>query len=244
MTATATQPAPKPGCTNCIMRGLGMCRVLLDLGWERPFTGKQAVVSQKRRPFAARRAIFYQNESVDSVPVICEGWAATMLKISNGRRQILSFLLPGEMITCGLVFEQQLHLSIDAVTRGCYRSFDRLQLRAAMSGSPIIFDKILSSYNDEKNRADQLIADLGRRSAVERVARLLLDIWHRLEKSGMAEGDSIEFPLRQTHIADATGLTPVYVNRVLSEFRNDGVIEISDRALKIADMKRLRQLAA
>lgn len=219
-----------------------MCRVLLDLGWEQPYSDEQPVISQKRRPFAARRTIFHQNESMDSVPVICEGWAASVLKLSNGRRQILSFLLPGEMITCGWLFEQRLHLSIDGVTRGCYRSFDRLQLRAAISGSAIIFDRILSSCNDEKSRADQLIADLGRRSAAERVARLLLDIWDRLEKSGMVEGSSIDFPLRQTHIADATGLTPVYVNKVLSEFRRAGFVEIFDRALTIIDMKKLRQL--
>ena len=242
MTVSTAPQTAKPGCANCIMRGLGLCRALIDLGWEQPFPSEQAVISQKRRPFAARRAVFHQNESMDSVPVICEGWAASVMKLSNGRRQILSFLLPGEIIACGLLFEQKLHLSIDGVTRGCYRSFDRLQLRAAISGSPIIFDKILSGCNDEKIRADQLIADLGRRNAAERVARLVLDIWHRLEKSGMADGNSIEFPLRQTHIADATGLTPAYVNKVLSDFRSAGLVEISDRALKIIDMKKLRQL--
>ncbi len=127
-----------------------------------------------------------------------------------------------------------------AVTRGCYRSFDRVQLRAAISGSPIIFDRILSSYNAEKNRGDQLVADLGRRSAAERVARLILDIWQRLEKAGMIEGNCIEFPLRQTHIADATGLTPAYVNKVLGEFRSAGLV--GNLRLTVIDMRKLRQL--
>lgn len=109
--------------------------------------------------------------------------------------------------------------------------------------SPKIFDRMLSAYNDEKSRADKLITDLGRRTAAERVARLLLDLWDRLEKSGMVEGDSVEFPLRQTHIADATGLTPVYVNKVLSEFRKSGLVTISDRSLQMADVTRLRRLA-
>ena len=113
-----------------------------------------------------------------------------------------------------------------------------------MSASPTIFDKILSACNDEKNRTDQLIVDLGRRTAAERVARLLLDIWDRLEKSGPVKGNSIDFPLRQTHIADATGLTPVYVNKVLGELRNSGIAEVSDRALQIFDMEKLRRLAA
>jgi CRP/FNR family transcriptional regulator len=226
------------------MRGLGLCNVLVDLGWEKPSAGEQGEFLQHKRPFAARRSIFLLNESMDSLPVICEGWAASILKLSNGRRQILSFLLPGEIIACGPLFEPRLHVSIDAITRGCYRSFDRLKLKAAMSASPKIFDKILSACNGEKNRADQLIVDLGRRTAAERVARLLLDIWNRLEKSGPVKGNSIDFPLRQTHIADATGLTPVYVNKVLGELRSSGLAEVSDRALQIFDMEKLRRLAA
>lgn len=243
MTASTSQRTAKPGCANCIMRGLGLCRVLVDLGWEQSSSDEQAAISQDRRLTAARRMIFRQNELMDNVPVICEGWAASMLQLSNGRRQILSFLLPGEIITAGLLFERQLHCSIDAITRGCYRNFDRSQLRAAMFVSPKIFDRMLSAYNDEKSRADKLITDLGRRTAAERVARLLLDLWDRLEKSGMVEGDSVEFPLRQTHIADATGLTPVYVNKVLSEFRKSGLVKISDRSLQMADVTRLRRLA-
>jgi CRP/FNR family transcriptional regulator len=244
MTISVPQSAPKPGCTNCIMRGLGLCSILVDLGWEQPYSGEQAAVSQNRRPFLARRSIFHQNDSMAGLPIICEGWAASMLKLSNGRRQILSFLLPGEIIACGPLFESRLHVAIDAVTRGCYRLFDSAQLKAAISVSPAIFDKILSACNDEKNRADQLIVDLGRRTAAERVARLLLDIWNRLEKSGMVEGNSIEFPLRQTHIADATGLTPVYVSKLIGEFHDSGILEISGRTLQITDMGQLRRLAA
>lgn len=244
MIVSLDQPDQKPGCSHCIMRGLGLCKVLIDLGWEQPYSGEQEPIPQKKGPFAARRTIFHQNESLNGVPVICEGWATSIMKLSNGRRQILSFLIPGELVTCRLLFDRQLHLSIDAITRGSYRMFDLAQLRAAMSIAPSIFDRLLSAYNDERTRADQLIADLGRRTATGRIARLLLDIWTRLEKAGEIEGDSIEFPLRQTHIADATGLTTVYVSKVINAFRNGRLVEFSDRSLKILDIDRLRQLAA
>ena len=226
------------------MRGLGLCDVLASLGWEPPSFGEQGKIPQHRRPFAARRSIFHQNESLDGVPIVCEGWAASVLKLSNGRRQILSFLLPGEIVACGPLFESRLHNGIDAVTRGCCRLFNSAQLKAAVSVSPAIFDTILSACNDAKNRADQLIVDLGRRTAAERVARLLLDIWDRMEKSGRVENNSIDFPLRQTHIADATSLTPVYVSKIIGEFHGGGLIEISDRTLKITNMEKLRRLAA
>ena len=244
MTASAPHSDSKPGCSNCIMRGLGLCNILVDLDWEQPSLEEQGKIPQHKRLFAARRTIFHQNDPIDGLPIICEGWAACALKLANGRRQILSFVLPGEIVACGPLFEPRLHFAIDAVTRGCYRLFNSAQLKTAISVSPAIFDKVLSACNEGKNRADQLIVDLGRRTAVERVARLFLDIWNRLEKSGMVEGNSIEFPLRQTHIADATGLTPVYVSKLIGEFHDSGILEISGRTLQITDMGQLRRLAA
>lgn len=243
MTAPLCPPDQKPGCSHCIMRGLGLCNVLIDMGWERPYTG-ETTIQQKKSNFAARRTIFHQNETLDGVPVICDGWATSIMKLSNGRRQILSFIVPGELVTCRLLFERKLHLSIDAITRGTYRTFDLAQLRAAMTMVPPIFDKLLSAYNDERNRADQLIADLGRRTATGRIARLMLDIWSRMEKADMIEDGAIEFPLRQTHIADATGLTTVYVSKVINAFRNGSLVEYSERSLKILNIDKLRQLAA
>jgi CRP/FNR family transcriptional regulator len=167
-----------------------------------------------------------------------------IFRLSKGRRQILSFLLPGAMIAGRLLFEPQLQISVEAVTNGSYRMFARAQLQSAMFASKEVFDRLLSAYSDERNLADQLIADLGRRSATGRIARLLLDVWSRLEKAGKVEDGTIEFPLRQTHIADATGLTTVYVSKVINAFRHDRLIEFTDRSLKILDIKKLRQMAA
>jgi CRP-like cAMP-binding protein len=53
----------------------------------------------------------------------------------------------------------------------------------------------------------------------------------------------MEFPLRQHHVADATGLTPVHVSKVLSEFRRDGLIEIGERSLTILRVAEFQRLA-
>lgn len=238
---TLSTPAPKPGCPNCIWLGQGLCGFLFDLGLDRPAPHLPAI-SQKQFEFAARRMIFHRNQVLDGVPVICDGWAAATIKLSDGSRQILSFILPGELVTSRLMFESQLHVSIDSITNGSYRIFDRRQLRAALDSAPKTFDRIMAAYNTESRRADLLITALGRRSAAERVAGLLVDLWDRLDRLGKIEGDSVEFPLRQTHIADATGLTTVYVNKVLAEFRHDGLIDISDRHLQILDMTQLQRL--
>ncbi|MGB6418548.1 MAG: helix-turn-helix domain-containing protein [Pseudolabrys sp.] len=57
------------------------------------------------------------------------------------------------------------------------------------------------------------------------------------------EPAELDFPLRQRHIADATGLTPVHVSKVLSEFRRSGLIRLSERSLTILDLTGFRRIA-
>ena len=79
----------------------------------------------------------------------------------------------------------------------------------------------------------------------ERLARLVLGLVERLQDRGMTVGGGleVEFPLRQHHIADAIGLTPVHVSKLLSEFRRNGLIRISERSLAILDLAGLRAVA-
>ena len=92
-------------------------------------------------------------------------------------------------------------------------------------------------------QSDQMALDLGRRTADERIARLIVNIAGRLAKRGMRKSDSMEFPLRQRHIADATGLTPVHVSKVMGEFQRAGLFEIRGRVLTIFDELELRRAA-
>ena len=74
---------------------------------------------------------------------------------------------------------------------------------------------------------------------------MILNLAERLSERGMVQSATMEidFPLRQHHIADATGLTPVHVSKVLTEFRRSGLINISDRALTIVDPVAFRRVA-
>jgi CRP/FNR family transcriptional regulator len=225
------------------MRGLGLCCVLIEAGLDQLRPNGQTPVSQSPEKVPARRTIFRGNEDMDTVPVLCEGWAASIANLPNGRQQILSFILPGEFVSSALIFQPVLHYAVISITELCYRNFDRMELRKSLLAHPDMFEAIVSSVVNEKRQTDQLAIDLGQRTAQGRVARLILNLWNRLSTRGMVRGRSFDFPLRQTHIADAIGITPVHVSNVLGEFRRSGVIEIADRSLKIADLERLQRLA-
>ena len=213
------------------------------------FTGQSGLSSGAKRlegthqTAHAGQLIYRSNEPVDGVSVICEGWAFSYLMLFDGRRQILSFLLPGDVVATTALLRDRLSVSIQALTDLRYCRFSKPELRSLMAAEPQVFDRYVSICAAEKDETDQLVTDLGRRTADERIARLVLALMARLGARGMVQDASFAFPLRQRHIADATGLTPVHVSRVIGSFRNAGLIEITGRFLKVLNLDELRRIS-
>lgn len=191
----------------------------------------------------ARRTICRPNEWSDYVSSICSGWATSSVVLPDGRRQILSFLLPGDFISVMSIFEPVSGRLVEAVTDVTYRNHRRSDLQAIVMRHNDLFQMVTRACFQEKHQSDQLAVDLGRRTANERIARLILNLKEKLEARGMAQEGSMEFPLRHHHIADATGPTPVHVSKLLSQFRRERLIEIHKRSLTILDLAELRRIA-
>jgi CRP-like cAMP-binding protein len=195
---------------------------------------------QSARP---RHTIYRAGEALDGIPVICDGWAARVIRFSDGRRQILSFALPGDLVSTGAVFTGSLSFFVEAITMVRHACYDRADFNERISAAPELFGALVSACLAEKEEADQLAANLGRRRAEERIARLFLHLRDRLDMRGLVRDRSFAFPLRQKHIADATGLTSVHVNRVIGMLRNDGLIEMAQGELTILNPVALERLA-
>jgi len=202
-------------------------------------------LQQAFRTVPSRHIFCRSHDLDDAVPIICEGWAASILMLSDGSRQILSFLLPGELISTALLFAPRHGQCVEAITNVRYCTFNRRSLRRMLLKRPDPFETLAKAWIEEKERSDQLIVDLGRRAADERIARLIMNLHERLRQRGHIRSETMEmeFPLRQHHIADATGLTPVHVSKVLSDFKRKALIELFERSLTISDPAGLRRIA-
>jgi CRP/FNR family transcriptional regulator, anaerobic regulatory protein len=237
-----------PTCAACELNALGWCRVALGARHDHAPV-EAAQIDQSSRTVPARRIIFWEQELHDAVPVICSGWAASAVTLPNGGRQILSFLLPGDLVSTALLFESRSHGVVEAITEVRVRSFKRSELKPALLKRADLFEKFGKAWVEEKRQAEQLIADLGQRAADERIAHLIMNLANRLASRGMlttiapTSAMEMDFPLRQRHIADATGVTPVDVSKVLSEFRRNELIKVGDRTLTILDPVGLRRAA-
>jgi CRP/FNR family transcriptional regulator len=144
------------------------------------------------------------------------GWAFRYKTLSDGRRQILNFLLPGDFIGLQQKVRRRCHAR--------HRGRDRCQpLRVSARGpvgavpqfpQPGLRHHLAGAAREEGIVDDHLLT-AGRRNATERVAMLLMHLFRRLERVGMAAGGMIEFPINQQHIADALGLSLVHTNKTL-----------------------------
>jgi CRP/FNR family transcriptional regulator, anaerobic regulatory protein len=228
----------------CAACELSLCSILAGhLGSAADQHGVASLPISSVHTVPARRTIFHPKEWSEFVPIICSGWSVSSIALPDGRRQILSFLLPGDAVSTAFLFGPLSGRFVEAVTEVTYRKFKRSDLRAILFDNPELFDRISKTWIEERVQADQLALDLGRRTASERIARQILNLAERLAKRGMMRGQTMEFPLRQRHIADATGLTPVHVSKVLGEFQRARLIEISSRSLTILNETELRLAA-
>ncbi len=225
------------GCVDCLARKLALCE-----GLEESQPDSPSRKSFQRVP--ARRMIYHPREHSDAVSFICTGWAVALVGAPEGGRQITSVLLPGDTISVGGLLEQSRTRTVEAVTDVLYRQIPFNEFKRVITARPDAVFSILKQISREREASDQLALHLGRRNSDQRIARLLLDLHARLSENEVVDDtSSIEFPLRQRQIADATGLTPVHVCKVLGAFTDAGHIEISDRSLRILDFPALQRIA-
>lgn len=197
------------------------------------------------RRVPARGVIQREGEVPNELYSLREGWAFRFKLLPDGRRQILRILMPGDFVTLQGLYQQPLWFSIKTITPVTLCAFDTKALADSIPNYEILYRRVEQFYATESMALDQRIIDLGRRSAVERMARLLLEIHKRFERRDeIDENGYFPFPLKQTHLADTLGLTPVHVSRVLTDLRNTGAITLESQKLRVDNRSRLTDIAA
>src|SRR3954447_5891689 len=99
-----------------------------------------------------------------------------------------------------------------------------------------------SSMQDAAIMRERIVM-LGRHNARGRLAYIFCELVWRQRAVGLSDDHAIRLPLTQTDIADTLGLTPVHVNRILQEFRREGLITLAQRHLRLHDIERLQNVA-
>lgn len=195
------------------------------------------------RELPAGTHLIREGDEPDPVFVILEGWACGYKILPDGGRQIISFMLPGDFCDIHIAILHAIDHNIMTLTKTRVASLPRAEMEMLVQARPMLTQAFWWSQLVDQSISRSWIVSMGRRKSVERVAHLMCELYIRMRNIGLASDDECSMPLTQLVLADALGLTPVHVNRVLRVLKTAKVMQLSHGSLRIIDSEKLAQIA-
>jgi CRP-like cAMP-binding protein len=195
--------------------------------------------SERVRNFGPRADISREGDRPRDVHLILSGWACRYKQLEDGRRQVVSFFLPGDMCDLNVFILKEMDHSIGTITPVAIADLSREFFDEVSAGYPRVATALWWETLVNAAIQREWTMNLGQRTASERMAHLLCEIFFRLRLAGLVEGSSCDFPLTQADLADATGLSKVHVNRTLQELRAAELVALKGKMLTVPSLERL-----
>ena len=189
------------------------------------------------------RELVTEGRKYDALLILIDGISIRCRILHDGRRQILNIALPGDFIGFPSAFSERALYSIIALSDCTVAPVSFSRLLSLFDRQPRLAAAVFWSFACEAAMYAEHLIDVGRRSALERVAHFLLELLTRLQVIGLADECSFRMPLTQELIGDALGLSVPHVNRTLRQLRKDELVSIEEHIVIIKDVEALSALA-
>lgn len=195
------------------------------------------------RQIGAHEDVISEGDSPREINLFLSGWACRYKQMEDGRRQIIAFFLPGDLCDLNVFILREMDHSIGTITPVSVAEISREAFDEIAFHHPRVMQSLWweSLVNAAVQR--EWTVNLGQRSATERIAHLICELFLRLRSVGLTRENTCEWPITQVELADTTGMSAVHVSRTLQELRNLGLISLKDRHLTLPDLEGLMQLA-
>ena len=194
-------------------------------------------------PFEADADIVRQGDVPCSAFVLTHGMAFRYRLMPDGKRQILTFMIPGDIFGLHAFLLRAMDHSIATLVPTRVATISRATVFDLFENHPRIGAALWWGALQQNAINRERIVALGRRRSRGRVAYLLCELVWRQRGVGLAEDGAIRLPLTQVELADTLGLTAVHVNRILQGFRRDNLIALVHHRLTLLDVERLQKIA-
>ena len=184
-----------------------------------------------------------EGASASHIGLLLSGFAYACRVLSDGRRQIVSYLIPGDLCDSRQLLLPVAPHTISTLTAANVVLFGRDALLDVISRHSRVGQALCWLALQEEMIAREWLVNLGQRTALERLAHLLCEIFTRMQMVGLTDGGRCELPLTQVELADTLALSTVHVNRTLQELRRQGLVSLSSGLLEIHDWAALQSVA-
>ncbi|WP_298091969.1 Crp/Fnr family transcriptional regulator [uncultured Sphingomonas sp.] len=194
------------------------------------------------RRLGARRDLVREGEKPRAINLMLDGWAFRYKMLEDGRRQIISFFLPGDLCDLNIYLLREMDHSIAALTPLTFCEIPRDTFEQVTERPRIVqalwWDSLVAAAIQR-----EWTVNLGQRNALERISHLICELFFRIRGVGLNDDSSFFCPITQNDLAEATGMTSVHVNRTLQELRGRGLVHWKGKQVEIPDLGALCQLA-
>jgi CRP-like cAMP-binding protein len=213
----------------------------------RAFTPEELrfVANFKRGELVAEPGAMILSEGAHSAQLftLLSGWAFRFKMLEDGRRQILNYCLPGDLIGLqGSIIGAMEH-SVEALSPLVLCVFQRDRLSELFTNHPGLGFDVTWLASREERMLDENLLSLGRRTAIERAAYLVAFLYQRAAAVGLTGAKSLLIPITQQHVADTLGLSIVHTNKTLKKLADRGLIRWHDRVCEVLDPEGLKEVA-
>lgn len=187
--------------------------------------------------------ILAEGSHSENLYTLLSGWAFRYKSLPDGRRQILNYLLPGDLLGLqGSIIGEMEH-SVEALSPLVLCVFQRSRLDELFANHPGLSFDVTWLAASEERMLDEHLLSLGRRTAMERAAYLIAFLHQRAVSVGVAPGKPLYLPINQQHVADTLGLSIVHTNKTLRKLADRQLIRWLDRACEVLDVEGLMMVA-
>lgn len=193
--------------------------------------------------YAAGEDIIRDGAHQNHCHLMLTGLASRYKILRNGKRQIMAFLVPGDLCDAEIFVLKEMDHAIGALTPSRVALIHADEMRKLLRSSGALAEGLWWGTLTDLGVLRERIIDHGSRTTYVRMAHLLYELLIRYRVFGDAKDNSFAFPITQEELADATGMTPVHANRMLQKLRRDGLIVLEGRRLSVIDPKGLKALA-
>jgi CRP-like cAMP-binding protein len=191
---------------------------------------------------AAGEDIICEGENTDHVRLIVEGMACRYKILGDASRQIVSFVVPGDLCNPHVFILKAMDHSIGALS-ACHTVNIERQRVLEMFERPAIARALWWSTLVDEATLREWVVNLGQRDAKERLAHLFCEMHTRLESIGLTENGKFSFPVTQADMAAALGISGVHVNRALQSLRAEGLVSVGRKEVVILDVAALKTMS-
>ena len=196
-----------------------------------------------REQASAGDLIVMEDQDMMRTWVLLEGWAFRYKSFADGRRQVLNYLLPGDIIGMYSVILGRSDFGVEAITPMSMAVFPCTELVEALADTPRLLLALSWIAGQGERMLDEQIARVGRRGAAERMAHLFVELHVRMRKLGVSKEDARILPLTQALLSDTLGMSHVHANRCFGALSRERLVALQDGRLVLLDTPRLAQRA-